>query len=264
MDTHFQKLAQMVAKDPALNKQIPDLLALYDRVIQKLEKNPAVVSIQSPMTRENIDVKIGPFGLNMVLRFDIGDASDLPVFPRLLYEIDQGNYDALQWFVQKRYRNVLGVQGMSATMDLASGASPARRKLIEQQRATGRFADIVNITLDIYDQLDGVWPDPDLGEKFRQPLTTDLPILLMSGTLDFNTPPYQAEELRWGLANAQHIIVQNAGHEQVLTHPDAIPNMLKFLKGESLGSLSLAHPPLKFIPLEGKEGSVWHPSLGER
>ena len=53
----------------------------------------------------------------MILRLDIGDASDLPVFPRLLYQIKQKDYSALEWFINKRYRMVFGIQGMNESAD---------------------------------------------------------------------------------------------------------------------------------------------------
>ncbi|MEO0339905.1 MAG: alpha/beta hydrolase, partial [Bacteroidota bacterium] len=108
------------------------------------------------------------------------------------------------------------------------------------------------------------WPDPDLGAEFRSPLVTDIPTLFLSGTLDFNTPPHQAEEVRWGYANSQHIIVGNAGHEQIITHPKTVPTILAFLKGENIKEVAYSHPPLKFIPLRGKDSEVWHPALGEK
>ena len=40
------------------------------------------------------------------------------------------------------------------------------------------------------------------------------PVLFISGTLDSNTPPYQAEEMRWSMPRSMHVIVQNAGHER--------------------------------------------------
>ena len=203
-------------------------------------------------------VKVGAYGLNLMMRFDIGDASDLPVFPRLLYSIDEGDYSALKWFVQKRISGFFGIQAMAATMDAASGASASRMARIKEDKMKSPFKYVVNPRLDLG------WPSPDLGEEFRAPLVTNTRTLFMSGTLDFNTPPYQAEEVRWGYSNSSHIIVTNAGHEQILTHDDAVPNIIKFLRGEDVSNVALSHPPLKFIPLQGKDSEVWHPSLGKQ
>ena len=255
MDIQFQKIALLAKADPNVNKEVPDLVALYKRVVKKLNDTPVEVKVKSPVTRKSIKIKVNAEVLNMLLRFDIGDASDIPVFPRFLYSIEQGDYDILQWFVQKRIGILYGIQGMSATMDAASGASPDRIQRIKTEAKKSLFGNVVN------GNMDNAWPSPDLGEEFRAPLTTDVRTLFMSGTLDFNTPPYQAEEVRWGFSNSSHVIVDYAGHEQILRHPDAIPTIIRFLKGDNVDDVALYYPKLRFIPVEGETGELSHGSL---
>lgn len=255
MNTQFQKIALMAQADPKINQLVPDLMGLYQRVVQSLEDNPAELEITSPLTNEPMKVKVASFGLNMILFKDIGDASDIPIFPRLLYSIDQGDYSILKWFVQKRIGNFYGAQGMSATMDVASGGSPSRLARVEEELAISPFPDILEASMSTD------WPHPDLGEEFRAPLISSVRTLFMSGTLDFNTPPYQAEEVRWGFSNSSHIIVDNAGHEQILTHSKAVPTVIRFLKGENVDEVALSYPPLEFIPVKGSVSDLSHPSM---
>ena len=255
MDTQFQKIALMAQADPNVNQAVPDLMDLYQRVVRTLDENPAEIEITSPLTDEPMSVKVGSFGLNMILVIDIGDASDIPVFPRLLYSIDQGDHSLLQWFIQKRIGGFYGAHGMNATMDVASGASTNRLARVEEELAISPFQNILTAMMDTD------WPHPDLGEEFRAPLVSNIRTLFMSGTLDFNTPPYQAEEVRWGFSNSSHIIVNNAGHEQVFTHPEAIPTIIRFLKGKDVNDVALSYPPLEFIPVKGSVGDLSHPSI---
>lgn len=257
MDIQLHKIALLSNNDPVINKQVPDLVALYKRVINKITTNPVEVEITSALTGTPLKVQVGAYGLNLILRIDIGDASDIPVLPRLLYSIDQGDYSLLQWFIQKRHQMVYGIHGMSITMDAASGASPSRLTRIEEESQQSLFKDVINVST-IKN-----WPTPDLGEAFRSPLVTNIPTLFLSGTLDFNTPPYQAEQVRWGYPNSHHIIVKNAGHEQVVRHPKAKETILHFLKGNPIDSITMSYPPLQFIPVTGASKDLWHPSLGE-
>ena len=39
-----------------------------------------------------------------------------------------------------------------------------------------------------------------------------IPALFISGTLDTNTPPYQAEKIRWAFPNSDHIIIDALKH----------------------------------------------------
>lgn len=258
MDVQLHKIALLSNNDATITKDIPDLVALYKKVITKLTTNPVEVEITSALTGAPLKVLVGSYGLNLILRIDIGDASDIPVLPKLLYSIDQGDYSLLQWFVQKRHQMVYGIHGMSITMDAASGASASRMARIEEENQKSFFKNVVNMST-----LKN-WPTPDVGDDFRAPLVTDIPTLFLSGTLDFNTPPYQAEQARWGYTNSHHIVVKNAGHEQIVYHPKAQKTILRFLKGENIDDATMSYPPLQFIPVTGTSKDLWHPSLGEK
>lgn len=257
MDLAFQKIALLVAADSTVNQLVPDFLALYERVVAKLDANPMTVQVRSPITNKKMTLKVGSWALNMILRYDIGDASDIPVFPRLLYSIDQGDDSVLRWFVQKRIGNLFGIQGMGATMDIASGGTESRQLRIERERNQSYFKDFFTAVGDLD------WPQYDLGADFRAPFVSPVRTLFMSGTLDFNTPPYQAEEVRWGFSNSAHIIITNAGHEQIERHPQTQATVLAFLRGEKVDEIALAYPPLRFIPVTGEvdRSGPWHPAV---
>ncbi|MEM7575579.1 MAG: alpha/beta hydrolase [Bacteroidota bacterium] len=257
MDAAFHRLSRMVAADPELNADVPDLVALYQRVSNGLAESPITLEMDDPLNGGTFPVKVGKFALDYILFCDLGDASDLPVFPRLLYTMDQGDYSVFRWFLAKRFNRVYGLHAMAVTMDLVSGGSPERLAMIQTQASKSLFGNVVNPGLILLDK----WPVADLGPVFRADFHCDVPTLLLSGTLDFNTPPYQAERLRWNLPNAQHLIVQNAGHEQVLPHPKVQAAILAFLQGEDISEQTAGYPPLRFIPVRGERQELWHPSL---
>jgi len=257
-DVQFEKIARLAAADPVIGEQVPDLTALLRRVLDKLADEPMVIAAQHPATGDPIEVPVGPFGLLLILRFDLGDASDIPVFPRLLHSIDQGDPRVLAWFVRKRLNMLNGLSGMTYLMDAASGASPERRTLVDAQTRTALFGPVVNFPVD--DARD-IWNAPDLGPSFRSPIVSDVRTLLLSGTLDWNTPPFQAERLRFGLTNASHVIVENAGHEQILSHPKVQAAILTFVRGEPVPTATIRAQPPRFVPLEGSDPAVAHPAV---
>lgn len=260
MDTAFRRLSRLVATDPELGPEIPDLVALLQRVRAQLEREPMEVTLTDPQSGRTFDVRVGSHFLDYIIRRDLGDASDLPVFPRLLYSIDHEDPRLLQWFTQKRAGVIVAIDGMGAVMDVASGASPERLRLIAAQEKEGLFGDAANFPMPLWDE---AWGAPDLGAAYRSPLISDVRTLLLSGTLDYNTPPFQAEQLRWGMTNATHLVVANAGHEQVLPHPEIWSAVAAFLRGEDVSEVHAAWPPIRFVPLEGYDPERSHPSVPE-
>jgi len=61
----------------------------------------------------------------------------------------------------------------------------------------------------------GVWPVGPVDTDFRQPLASDVPVLLLSGSDDPVTPPSGAVAALQGLKRARHLVVAGAGHGQV-------------------------------------------------
>ena len=62
------------------------------------------------------------------------------------------------------------------------------------------------------DALCSRWPRGTMDANLRDPLTTDLPVLVLSGEHDPITPPGWGEAIMPGLANARHLIAPGQGH----------------------------------------------------
>lgn len=258
LDTHFKKIAHLSDADPEIAKYVPDFYALLQKVMHKLKETPMEMEISDPITQQPMKVKVGAFGLAMILRVDAGDASDIPLFPRLLYTIDQGDDSLLKWFVQKRIVYAYGVPGMSIMMDLASGASNNRWQQIEKETRTSLFMNIANFP---FYQVKELWPKTTMELDFTLPITSKVRTLFLSGEYDYNTPPFQAEEIKWGFANATHLIVANAGHEQILSNSTIKTAIIDFLKGQEVSDRKAVDDKLKFIPIMGNHFSHRHPAL---
>ena len=93
---------------------------------------------------------------------------------------------------------------------------------------------------------------PDLGEKYRSPIHTSVPTLFISGTLDNNTPPFQADEVRRTFRKNTHLIIENAGHESMVVDTRVQQTMVGYLGGGDVSKTKIALPPLKFKEITTK------------
>lgn len=246
-DAQLRKISDLAAQDPGVREAVPDMVASLRRVLAKLEKEPAIVPVRDQRTKETVRLRIGKFGLQLVLRLDVGDRSDFVEFPALLYSIEKGDYTLLAKYAEKRYNQLgRGVSGMSAVMDLASGATAERRTRIARETPGSLLGMAVNMG---EDRPDTLWGAPDLGDAYRGPLLSSVRALFVSGTMDSNTPTYQAEELRWGFPNSGHVIVDYAGHEQTLPNPQVEAHILDFFSGKEIGTVGVSLGRPKFVPV---------------
>lgn len=257
LEEHVDIVSEMAKADVSVQHTVPDFKALVMRVMKKLKEDPVVVTVKHPITGENLDLKIGAFGLGLILRLDIDDYNDIPVFPRLLYSIDQEDYSILTWFVQRRVVFGLALPGAGVNQYLASGVSKSRWTQIEKEAHESIFGNTVNFLIATAKD---VWVANDLSFDPSIPLESDIPTLFVTGTLDCRTPVNQVEETMSGFSNAIHIRVENAGHEQAHWHGEVFDKAIPaFLSGEQVTKTHVYYGDVQFIKVTGQaEG---HPSI---
>jgi len=241
----IERISKLVTADPLVGTKVPDMTGLLKRVLERLERQPATVRITDRRSNQAVDVKVGKFGLQLILMIDLGDTSDLPTFPALLYTLDKGNYSILARYVEKRYNQFgAGIPVMMEVMDASSGATRERRAQIRREAKDALLDNVMNF-LDIGE----VFGDPDLGDAYRSPIRTSVPTLFISGSLDNNTPPEQADEVRRHFKNGPHIIVENAGHEDMLINHQVQQTIVDYFAGRDIRQVKISLPPLRFLPI---------------
>jgi pimeloyl-ACP methyl ester carboxylesterase len=178
---------------------------------------------------------------------DLGDTNDLPIFPVWFYTMHQGDYAILSRFVERRYNQFgAGISLMTVVMDASSGTSKQRAAKIREEAKTALLGEMVNFPFPGIDEAVG---NPDLGDKYRSPLRTSVPTLFISGTLDNNTPPFQADEVRRTFQKSTHLVVENAGHESMLVDARVQQTIVEYLRGADVSKTKIELPPLKFIEI---------------
>ena len=242
-DRQVEKIAALVAKQPDIAAAMPDFTGALKAVLARAERDPFEVMVKAGA--DPVQLVIGREGLLYLLRRDVGDTNDLPVFPRLISELARGETTLLAQYAQRRFQQFgNGVALMGQAMDCASGASATRKAAVAAQIPGSIFGVMTNPMPDLC----GVLGVPELPDSFRAPIASRVPALFISGTLDSNTPPEQAEGARAGFPQSAHLIVEHAGHESTLT-AEVAAAVAAFLRGEAVASGTIPGPPLRFASL---------------
>jgi pimeloyl-ACP methyl ester carboxylesterase len=93
------------------------------------------------------------------------------------------------------------------------------------------------------------WPANPIPEAYRQVQPTDVETLLVSGSIDFNTPAqYARDELLPSLSNGQHVILSEYGHGEFLSlQPEASKRLLTSFYDTGVADDSLfTYQPMDF------------------
>ena len=122
---------------------------------------------------------------------------------------------------------------MSLAMDPASGITRARLERVEGEAKVALLGDYLNFPMP---QLDRLLPELDLGDAFRAGPNSDVPVLVLSGTLDGRTYLEEQREAVAGLSNARIVLVRNAGHNLFMTSPEVTARIESFMRGEDVST----------------------------
>ncbi len=196
-----------------------DLNATVDDLIQRLNDSPLVVSLtafESPLggpvpLGEAVDVSIDGASLaGLVFQFLYIDAV-IPAIPAALAGLAKGDEDAALWIAQ------LGVLvSASSVLQSSEGtylaATCADRLPFSSRPPPGLRAFEEAILDHDLEELCDLWGVPASAPSAAAPVTSDLPVLLLSGRYDPITPPELASQAAEGLPNATLVVLEGRSH----------------------------------------------------
>jgi len=244
VDAVLQRLSERVARDPAIGPRVPDLMGLVRQTIARLAKAPVTIDVVHPLTRADVRVQLGAFDLQWMTAQALGDPQTASTLPAAFLEMAGGDFRrAAQIAVVQRSR--LGVEsGMKQMMDLSSGATKERLARIAREADASVLGNAINLPLM---WLRDAWGAPDLGDAFRQPVTSSVPTLILVGDLDPRTPVENGREIVQHLSRGRLIVLENAGHQfNLFGAPPLRAVLARFLRGEPLDTDRLVLPAVTF------------------
>jgi pimeloyl-ACP methyl ester carboxylesterase len=223
-DAVFRRFAAL-ADAQAAAKALPPSVAASMRTLQaRAAAAPLPIAIQTA-SGEPRQLRVGRAVLDALVLGRVGD----PALAAVLAAAVAEDYSLLSRWAQALYQDLeRGGGSLMARALVCSTASPdaARR---EASRAAGATV--------LGEALDNHFQDPAFCAALgvtpptaQRPVTSRVPVLLISGSLDPRTPPDRAEVTRQALARSEHAIVEHGGHE-LLPVPAVQDLVLAFLDG---------------------------------
>lgn len=249
----LRRLNQFVAEDPAVNHDVPDLLASLREALARLDKEPAVIPFTDPSTGKAVTLRAGKYALQLLVDTRLKDGRSVPVLPELISSVAHGDYSLFGALVKGLHQRFSGLSLMQFPMTCSDGASMERRALSARQTTETLLDDPSDIALD--PKLCAEVGNPDLGPTFRSQIWSEDPTLFLSGSMDSETPPSNAENVRWGFPNSAHVIVENGFHE-TLPAPEVQDVVVDFFAGQDVSGRSVRFDRPAFVSLEQSKAQI--------
>ena len=241
----IEEIARIARKDPAVSAVVPDPLGSIEKLLAELSAEPKTVRLAHPLTGKEEAMRVGAFDLQFALASMLRGPDAFGAMVDVIARLEQGDWVPLA-LAAARMRTGEGLHGMTLAMDCSSGASADRLNRIAREAGGTLLGDAINAPFPEVCEGQGI---EDAGDAFREPVVSNLPVLLISGTLDGRTPVANGRAAAVGLVNAHHLILEGAGHGDplFLSSPKILEAMHAFLRGEPVPYDRIALAPVRLV-----------------
>ena len=207
----LNRLFDDCAADEKCRQAFPDLRKDWDVVVANVTKGPVTFDALNPITHQKQQVTMTREGFAELIRLVLYVPNVMSALPLMIHQMSQNDYTQFAYYAYQVQRGIdAGIaRGMQLSVLCAEDMPFLKESDIEPAMG-GTFYGGNRARL--YLKLCQEWPRGDMPPKFRAPIKSNVPVLMLSGELDPVTPPdVAAPLLRW-LPNGRQIVMHNATH----------------------------------------------------
>lgn len=239
-DAYFARLQTAVDADPEMPAAFSDIAKLIRRVHARLDEDAVLVEVDRRDGTKG-QVLLSKEVLQVIASNLIADPSSALRVIRLYQSLDEGRIDPVVGLLEYFFvpDEPITFEAMPLAMDVASGISDERLAIWQEQARTSLLGGYLNFPMPQLRHALGL----DLGDDFRAPPESDVPTLLLTGTLDGRTYPAEQAAAVSGLRRLTHVTVVNAGHNLFMTTPQVTQVIQQFMRGEPVAVREIVAPP---------------------
>ncbi|MDH3266160.1 MAG: alpha/beta hydrolase [Gammaproteobacteria bacterium] len=211
----IDEIFERCAADPDCNERFPELDLDFQSIRAELAAAPVTVTLADPLSGRLTTLDFGRDELAAAVRLLAYQPYSIALLPLLIHEAANDNYVPL------------AAQFQLTVSSLADALSLGMHNAVMCTEDLP-FVDTDHVDFDAlgetyigafqFEALEticSIWPPGPLDDDFHEPLASDLPVLLLSGSADPITPPRYAELAMRKLSNARHLIGDRQGHGQI-------------------------------------------------
>lgn len=205
----FNMLVQHCMEEAPCQQAYPNLAQEFATVIERLSEKPASVTITHPRLGTPTEFVISRLKFVSTLRMQLYSVDMRTMVPLVIHQAFLGNFAPLA--------------GLTAVQDGGMGMYVGLLFNIVCNEDVPRISDEMwrkdadndfgqNASHLAWQTVCPIWPQYRLDESFYQPVTANIPTLIISGDVDPVTPPSNGDYADKSLPNSKHIILQNSAH----------------------------------------------------
>lgn len=250
-DRIFSELIKSCAADAACRETYPNLEERLFALVDKLNEEPVFIPLTDPETGQTTATRIDGDGLLGILFqiFYLPDA--FAVFPKVVTDLEAGDYSFIKDIGALLIFDRSVSDGMYFSVICAEDADfdPEQTPLegVRPQIARNAIRDLRNS----YIEMCQLWHVDQLPPSVDDPVSSDIPALLLSGQFDPITPPANAEAAAETLSNS-YSFIDPVGSHGAFSSNNCVDNIVRDFLNDPFsppnGSCLNNQTPADFVP----------------
>ena len=197
------------AEDPACRSAFSDIRKELETVLDRLDQGPAAAQVEHPTTAEIVPVSVQRASFIETLRGMLYSTRRSRFVPLFIHQAFSGDFDPIAKEGLRRNRGLNRGLALAMLQCVICAEDIARidPQEIEKETKNTYFGDFR-----VHGQMAicHFWPQSRLPDNYGEPVSVNVPVLLLSGTLDAVTPPRWGEEAASHLPNSLHVVAPGA------------------------------------------------------
>jgi pimeloyl-ACP methyl ester carboxylesterase len=201
------------AADEACNKAFPNIKNEARAVLERLIKQPVEAEFQLSGVPGPVKVTLSRNLVAEAVRYMLYSAGGAARVPLFLHQAAQGNFASLAQ-AAFRFRRTLvgsGSNGMYLTVTCAEDVPWVKRSEGEA-KGFNLNTFLGDYRLDQQREACALWPRATVDADYFKPVSSDVPVLILTGEWDPVTPPANGEFVARTFPNSLQVVVPHGAH----------------------------------------------------
>jgi len=210
-----EKILARCAEDEDCDERFPDLADDFSRLVRDLREVDVEISVPHPSTGRPEEILFSKAEFSAAIRLLAYHPNTMALIPLLIDEAGKGNLVPLgsQYLMTSIAMMDALSLGMHNAVMCTEDVPFYDKSTIDYDGIEASYMGMFQ--LDALDAICSIWPAGPIDDGFKEPLASNLPVLLLSGDADPITPPRYAELAAVDLENATLLIGKDQGHGQI-------------------------------------------------
>ncbi len=230
----LEQLAKLCANNSYCSEHVPDLMKTMKAVLANLAEHPVQLSIPNPQTGTLTSVGVSKAQAQYATYFAMGFRGGIEILPFAYQEALEGDYTKLAQLILQ-LPPFPSYQGMTASVVCSEGL-PEKYAPIMKAEAGESVLEDIPVWMGAGD-LCHFWGVPPVDSSFFEPVSSEVPVLFISGTLDPISPIENVLEIINDFPNERHLILEGGAHyDHFIVTPWTMWYSVKFFREHKLSS----------------------------